>query len=214
VFTTGNREISKHSAQASLRNDTPLDMKAIAVLSACLAATVLCMDISLFNAATSTVVCGPQPVTAGHQVTCHITLKDTAGGPWGDAFDACKFRMQFCPASDGGRGAPPLVNATFVGAGAYRISFNPLVSGVNTLTAAVYDGLTGIDVAAVSPASLNVEPNVVKASRSTSNCARVYGITKCNVKHRDAFDNVVSSCSSYTTAVTGQTASTCHVLSN
>merc|ERR1711991_1120967 len=102
----------------------------------------------------------------------------------------------------------PLRNASYVAPGHFRFVFYPTTSGWTSLGAS----FTGQAIT-VTPASILVHPASISGYASTSLCRKTMGITKCNVKHRDDFGNVVSACSSYTTDTSLQPLGTCHTLS-
>ena len=172
-----------------------------------LGAAAATTDISALSSANSRVECPSTQPMAGYPVTCTAILKTAANGAWGDVYDACKLRFAFCPVLAEASAVTPIANATHIADGYFQITFYPLVSGENSLTAAVED----VDVA-VSPASITVRPAAVKSSQSTSVCNSVLGPPKCTVDHKDAFGNIASSCATYTTAVEGESASTCTLL--
>ncbi len=185
-------------------------------------ATVLCLIFILthnvvatplqrFSAANSRVTCGGvRRVVAGYPVTCIAELRTSTKLSWGTEHDACQLFFSFCAANDAsGRSSNMLRNATNLGGGKYRITFFPTVAGWTTLAASV----AGTTIT-VTPNTILVNPATINAYRSTSICRQTLGITKCNIKHRDAFGNVVSSCSEYSSKRTLKVAAKCSVLSD
>lgn len=144
---------------------------------------------------------------AGEVNICDAYLRDTSGRPWGTEHDACQLFFSWCSTKESASPGP-LRNASFVGSGHFRIFFHPTTSGWNSLGASV--GGTAITV---SPSTILVSPASISGYHSTSVCTQGVGITKCNIKHRDAFGNVASSCTTYTTASAASPLATCHTLS-
>uniref|UniRef100_A0A7S1QT20 Leishmanolysin-like peptidase n=1 Tax=Neobodo designis TaxID=312471 RepID=A0A7S1QT20_NEODS len=180
---------------------------AIAVLGVLLAATVRATVLDTVSAANSRVVCHYADIIAGYPNVCDAYLRDASNQPWGTEHDACQLFFTWCGTVD--KNSPgPLRNATFLGNGHYRIVFHPTTAGWNSLGASI-----GGNAVSVSPSMMLVHPATISGYHSTSTCHKTMGITKCNVKHRDAFGNVVSACASYSTESSLQPLATCQVMS-
>lgn len=180
---------------------------ALLIIWGCVLPFATTTPISTFNAAASSVRCAATSVVAGYPVTCIAKLRTAAGTAWGTQHDVCQLFFSFCAVKDSSsRG--PLRNATSLGNGYYRLVFYPTVSGWTTLSASV-----ATQSITVTPSSILVNPATIDGYQSTSVCRQTLGITKCNIKHRDAFGNVVSSCAEYSSTTTFKTASKCSTMS-
>jgi hypothetical protein len=185
----------------------PQRARAVLALLALLGSVNAAYLLSSFSATNSAIACTPSTVTAGFPVICTATLRDTSNALWGDAENACQLLFTWC-GQTANQSAGPLSNHSFVSTGVYKIYFYPTASGWNSL-AATANSLS----VAVTPSTILINPGPISGYASTATCATTMGITKCTIKHRDIFGNVLSTCSTYTTDSALQPLSTCSVLS-
>jgi hypothetical protein len=184
-------------------------VRTVAIIAALLSATVVvATQIQTFSTANSKVICRSSVVVAGNPVVCDVYLRDSSSKFWGNQHDTCLLAFAWCNQNTQKSSPGPLRNASFISQGRWTIYFYPTMSGVTTLSASVKS-----NAFTVTPSTILVMPAAISGYASTATCRQTLGITKCVIKHRDAFGNTVSSCTSYSTNSKKQTMTSCSALS-